>query len=78
MNRGGVEIHFFERDAEEGHEGDCIYIKVEDADAVFEEMKGMGHTDVNSPEDRPYGMRDFGLQDLDGHRLYFGSRTPDA
>lgn len=50
------------------------YIWVEDADALFQELKGKGAQVKYEPIDRPYyDMREFAVQDLDGYVLAFGS-----
>lgn len=48
------------------------YIYVSDADALHAEMKAAG-AEVSAPENREYGLREFDLIDVDGHRLAFGA-----
>ena len=48
------------------------YFWVNDADALFEELKGRGADIVCAPEDQPYQMREFQVRDPDGHLLAFG------
>jgi len=50
------------------------YIQLSGVDAYFSELKGR-NLDLMPPEDRPYGMRDFEVVDLDGNRLAFGEPT---
>jgi uncharacterized glyoxalase superfamily protein PhnB len=45
---------------------------VTEVDAPHDELKSRGATIVHPPGDRPYGMRDFDIDDLDGNRLTFG------
>lgn len=47
------------------------YIQLSGVDAYFAELKGR-NLELDPPEDRPYGMRDFEVVDLDGNRLAFG------
>lgn len=50
------------------------YIQLSGVDAYFSELKAR-NLDLMPPEDRPYGMRDFEVVDLDGNRLAFGEPT---
>ncbi len=49
------------------------YFWVNDADALFAEFKRRGAKVDYEIGDKPYGIREFGVQDLDGHDLAFGS-----
>lgn len=52
-----------------------VYFWVRDADALCEELKNRGaHIDYG-PCTQPYGCREFGVQDLDGHDIAFGTRV---
>jgi len=48
------------------------YFWVDDADALYEEMKSAGAKMDYGPCTQPYGVREFGIQDLDGHDIGFG------
>jgi uncharacterized glyoxalase superfamily protein PhnB len=51
-----------------------LYFFVEDADALFEELKARGARLIREVQDGPnHGLRDFVVEDLDGNRLIFGS-----
>lgn len=50
-----------------------IQAVVEDAVALFEELKANG-VDVSAPEDKPWGQREFGVLTPDGHRFMFSQR----
>jgi uncharacterized glyoxalase superfamily protein PhnB len=50
-----------------------VYLYVDDVDALFEELRTRGAQIVREPVDSEYGLRDFVVEDLDGHRLVFGS-----
>ena len=50
-----------------------VYFWVDDADALFAEFKERGATIDYQIQDKPYGIREFGIQDLDGHDIGFGS-----
>lgn len=49
-----------------------IYFWVEDVDALYEEFKSRGAKIDYELCDQPYGCREFGIQDIDGHDLGFG------
>lgn len=48
------------------------YFWVDDADALYAEMKASGASMDYGPCTQPYGVREFGIQDLDGHDIGFG------
>lgn len=54
------------------------YVEVMDADALFAEVAGRGAELITPPRDEPWGMREFGIRTVDGHRMRFGSRLADA
>lgn len=49
-----------------------VYFWVDDADAMYEELKGRGAIIDYELCDQPYGCREFGIQDLDGYDIAFG------
>jgi uncharacterized glyoxalase superfamily protein PhnB len=78
VRRGDVEIHLQIRrrdvfaGSRESIEGDA-YIFVPDVDGLFDEFESKGVKIHRQPEDAPYGLRDFVIEDPEGHRLTFGS-----
>jgi uncharacterized glyoxalase superfamily protein PhnB len=48
------------------------YFWVDDARAMFEEIKGRGARIDYELCTQPYGVLEFGVQDLDGHDIAFG------
>ena len=48
------------------------YITVTDVDALYVEYQQPGVTFTQSLASKPWGMREFGIRTLDGHRLMFG------
>ena len=48
------------------------YIWLDDAEAMYRECQEKGVTIARALEDRPYGCRDFDVEDLNGYRLCFG------
>lgn len=49
-----------------------VYFWVDDADALYEEMKSKGAKMDYGPCTQPYGVREFGIEDLDEHDISFG------
>jgi len=47
-----------------------VQAEVDDAYSLYEEFKAKG-VHVNEPEDKPWGLREFGVVTPDGHRLMF-------
>jgi uncharacterized glyoxalase superfamily protein PhnB len=78
VRRGDVEIHLQIRRRDlfagkrESIEGDA-YLFLPDVDALFAEFEAKGAKIHRPPEDAPYGLRDFVIEDAEGHRLTFGS-----
>jgi hypothetical protein len=50
------------------------YVWVTDARALHDELRGRGVPIDLSIYDTPWGTREFGIQDLDGHDIAFGQR----
>lgn len=48
------------------------YFWVDDADRLYEELKANGAKLDYGPCTQPYEVREFGIQDLDGHDIGFG------
>lgn len=48
------------------------YFWVDDAAAIYDEMKARGAIIDYHLEDKPYGVREFGVRDLDHHDIAFG------
>jgi len=43
----------------------------EDIDALYHELKSLGANIVETLEKKPWGLRQFTVEDLDGNRFYF-------
>jgi predicted enzyme related to lactoylglutathione lyase len=50
------------------------YLVVDDADAYHAHANAAGAEITKPLRDEPWGMREFGLRTVDGHRLMVGSR----
>lgn len=48
------------------------YITVSDASALFGEYQSAGAEFTQPLADKPWGMREFGVRTIDGHRIMFG------
>jgi uncharacterized glyoxalase superfamily protein PhnB len=57
-------------------QGCSVYFVVGDADALYEFHRANGVEVVEPPQDRPYGLREYTVRDLDGYYLNFGHRLP--
>ena len=51
-----------------------IYFWPDDVDALHAELDNRGATIIQRPSDQPYGLREFRVEDPDGHILAFGKR----
>ncbi len=51
-----------------------VYIWVDDAATLYEELKQRGATIDFTLYDTPWGTREFGIQDLDDHDIAFGQK----
>ena len=67
------------RDALSPHElGDhsyFAYLEVDDIDRFYEAVTARGATVIKKLRNEPWGMREFGLRTVDGHRIMFGCPT---
>lgn len=81
---------FFERDACFIMAGECRdalpatelgdhsylgYLEVDEIDGLYEAMTARGAELIKKLRDEPWGMREFGIRTVDGHRFMFGQRT---
>lgn len=76
VERDNVAIHLqaaSETRRQPGH--GAINVFVTGVDALYQELKSKGARATEEPADRPYGMRDFDINDLDGNQLSFGEST---
>lgn len=78
LTRGCVELHFFHHPTLQPAKcyGGC-YIRVGDVDAVYAafltaELPRQGLPRMDFLEDKPWGMREFAVVDLDGNLIRIG------
>ncbi|NER15233.1 VOC family protein [Leptobacterium flavescens] len=73
LARDKVEIHFWKCDDKIHPENTSCYVRVQDIDTLYKEMQA---AEVVHPrgaiEDKPYGIREFAIVDLDGNLIKFG------
>jgi catechol 2,3-dioxygenase-like lactoylglutathione lyase family enzyme len=90
VSRGHLVVHFEEDPAlQPTHNHTSCYWRVTDADQLHREFTALGLPSegiprLTTPEDKPWGMREFSLVDSSGnlirvgHDLTDGNGTPDA
>ncbi len=69
VTRGNVAIFFRKRSPP--FEPAVHWVYVEDVDATYAELKSLGASIVEPLEKKPWGLRQFTVEDLDGNRFYF-------
>jgi uncharacterized glyoxalase superfamily protein PhnB len=73
VERDDVTIHFQATDKTQRRSGQgAVNVFVTEVDALHDELKSRGAMILQPPGDRPYGMRDFDVDDPDGNGLTFG------
>ena len=50
------------------------YLKVDDADAYHSQLKQKNVAMLGAIENKPWGMREFGIRTPDGHRIMIGQK----
>jgi predicted enzyme related to lactoylglutathione lyase len=68
--RDNSAIHFVRDDA--SPKGIHLFQWVKDVDAYYREIVDRGADVANEPTDQPYGIREFGLRDINGVGVVFG------
>jgi uncharacterized glyoxalase superfamily protein PhnB len=69
VSRGNAAIFFRRRP--EPFEPAVHWIFAKDIDATYEEFRSSGSKIVEPLEKKPWGLRQFTVEDLDGNRFYF-------
>jgi MerR family transcriptional regulator, thiopeptide resistance regulator len=52
-----------------------LFVYVDDVDAHFERARAAGALIDSEPTDQPYGQREYGARDIEGHRWWFATPT---
>jgi len=63
--------------ADTGDHSYFAHVLVENIDEIYEEFKANGAKMKYAPEDKPWGLREFGVVTPDGHRITFGHVIDD-
>lgn len=69
VSRGSVAIFFRKRTPP--FEPTVHWVFAEEIDATYRELQASGAKIVEPLETKPWGLRQFTVEDLDGHRFYF-------
>jgi predicted enzyme related to lactoylglutathione lyase len=54
------------------------YLEVDDIDPLYKAVTEKGAMTIKDLRDEPWGMREFGIRTMDGHRIMFGCPTTSA
>ena len=71
MDRDRVRILLIARTERHRGIGSC-YIYVENADGLHDELTASGAKVLDAPVSRPWGLREFHVEDSEGNRITFG------
>jgi catechol 2,3-dioxygenase-like lactoylglutathione lyase family enzyme len=74
MNMGFGSLHL--RRGTPSPAGAAVYLVVDDVDALYEHQRGKGVAIASAPSNKPYGLREYQVQDLDGYTLFFAQHVP--
>ena len=69
VSRGDVAIFFRRRDPP--FDPAVHWVFADDIDATYDELRSSGANIVEPLETKPWGLRQFTVDDLDGNRFYF-------
>jgi catechol 2,3-dioxygenase-like lactoylglutathione lyase family enzyme len=74
LRRDDVELHFVHSPDTDPSEstGGC-YLRLEDAQAVYDEWEPLAVPEVHPPRDTPWGMREFFFVDPSGNLIRIGT-----
>jgi catechol 2,3-dioxygenase-like lactoylglutathione lyase family enzyme len=75
VNLGETQI-FLEPGSPAPH-GCSLYFVIGNADELYDFHRANSLDIMEAPGDRPWGLRDYTVRDLDGYTLTFGHRLPD-
>lgn len=66
-----------ERPARElGNHSYFVYLEVEGVDELCNQVRTRGVEVISELADKEWGMREFGVRTIDGHRIMFGEERP--
>lgn len=58
--------------SELGDHSYVVYLYIDGIDRFYEDIAARGAIITSAPEDKPWGLREFGLRTPDGHRMTCG------
>jgi uncharacterized glyoxalase superfamily protein PhnB len=64
--------------SETGNHSYFAHVLVEDVDALFHACQEQGARFLFEVEDKPWGLREFGVETPDGHRVCFGQEIEES
>lgn len=74
LRRDDVELHFVHSPETDPQESDAgCYLRLEDAQGVYDEWEPLGLGEVHPPRDTPWGMREFFVVDPSGNLIRIGT-----
>jgi catechol 2,3-dioxygenase-like lactoylglutathione lyase family enzyme len=81
LSRGRLQVMLGEctdamRAEETGDHSYFAYVTVEGIDDLHRELSAKDIQIIHQLSDKPWGMREFGVQTPDGHRIMFGESLP--
>ena len=78
VSRGSAEFHVTVCSCDGQRHTGKLWVRVAcgPVDPLFDEFSSKGVTILEEPKNRPYGMREFEIEDLDGNRLTFAGPIP--
>ncbi len=59
-----------------GNHSYFAYVEMDGIDRFHDEVRAKGAELISVLETKPWGMREFGIRTVDGHRIMFGQETP--
>ncbi len=73
ISLGKARIHFWNGKPQLGE--NWIYFDINDLDLMYERALANGVEITKSPENYPWGMREFNANDLNGYKIRFGQHV---
>lgn len=78
LKLGPVQLHLSSGDPESSSIGQGrTYVFCDEVDEYHTVVSKRGALTPGTPQDMPFGLRDFQVQDPDGNRIGFGCELPD-
>jgi catechol 2,3-dioxygenase-like lactoylglutathione lyase family enzyme len=73
MNMGFGSLHL--RRGTPSPAGAAVYLVLDDVDALYEHQRSKGVAIASAPSNKPWGLREYQVQDRDGYTLTFGQHV---